>query len=219
MKFVRYFFYIGWNWNFPLAWFIVKHEIRGEEKYGINTVGIDDLKTSVPSEELEHASIYQPVNYYTAERLFKSIEEQDLEGSFLDVGCGKGRVLAIAAEHGFTDVIGIDFSPKLCHEAVSLAEILEEKHADVAITIDCLDARDYDLPENVSVIFLFNPFDEMVMTDFVEKVLQSLKEFPRRLKVLYANPQCKKQWLDAGFQEISSFKKMEYLQGSVLVNI
>jgi SAM-dependent methyltransferase len=217
MKFIKYFFYIGWNWSFSLAWFIVKHEIRGEEKYGIETVGIDDLRTSVPSEELEHASIYQPVNYYTAERLFESIDREDLQGAFLDVGCGKGRVLALAAAYGFTDIIGIDFSPKLCHEAIALADEVEHKYPSANITIDCLDAREYDIPENVSVIFMFNPFNDLVMTDFLERVSETLLDYPRKLKVLYANPQCKKQWLNAGFEEISAFKKMEYLQGSVLV--
>jgi hypothetical protein len=54
------------------------------------------------------------------------------------------------------------------------------------------------------------------MKVFIQKVFESLCRKNRPLKVLYANPQCKQQWLDAGFREIASFIKMRYLQGSVL---
>jgi SAM-dependent methyltransferase len=33
---------------------------------------------------------------------------------FLDIGCGKGRALIIATEYGFKDLIGVDYSAKLC---------------------------------------------------------------------------------------------------------
>jgi SAM-dependent methyltransferase len=62
----------------------------------------------------EHASIYQPVNFYTAETLFESIDKEDTIGTFLDMGCGKGRVLAMAAAYGFKEIIGVDLSPQLC---------------------------------------------------------------------------------------------------------
>jgi len=84
------------------------------------------------------------------------------------------------------------------------------------MTIECTDARHYFIPERVGVIFLFNPFDAIVMEEFIQKVFESLYRKNRPLKVLYANPQCKQQWLDAGFKEIASFVKLRYLQGSVL---
>jgi 2-polyprenyl-3-methyl-5-hydroxy-6-metoxy-1,4-benzoquinol methylase len=34
--------------------------------------------------------------------------------TFIDIGCGKGRVLLMAAEHGFRKIIGIDFAADLC---------------------------------------------------------------------------------------------------------
>ncbi len=51
---------------------------------------------------------------------------------------------------------------------------------------------------------------------FIQKVSESLYRKYRPLKVLYANPQCKQQWLEAGFTETASFVKLKYLQGSVL---
>lgn len=202
-----------------MAWFIVRWEIKGEKKYAVDTIGIDDLVSSVSVADRQHASIYQPVNYYTAEQLFAYLKPQDAKGTFLEVGCGKGRVLAMAAAFGFTDIIGIELSPKLCHEAIELCDSIEQKHPDAYISIECVDAREYDIPDTVSVIFLFNPFDSVVMADFLERVAQTLQERPRMLKVLYANPQCKQQWLDAGFKQTNYFRKMRLLEGALLENI
>ena len=215
-NYLSYFFYIGWNWSFSLAFFIIRHEIKGEKKYGVNTIGIDDLHTSVGEDDREHASIYQPVNYYTAEQLFDQLSTEDVNGGFLDIGCGRGRVLAIAAAYGFTKITGIDFSPKLCHEAIQLCDDIEARYPKASIVIDCADAREFLIPKNVTVLFLFNPFDKLVMVDFIKQVMKTVKENPRNIKVLYANPQCKKEWLEAGFEETFYFQKMKLLEGSIL---
>lgn len=70
VQYISYFFYIGANWNFRLAFFIIKHEVRGERKYNLNTCTINNLKTSVAKPLLRHASIYQPVNFFYCRMAF-----------------------------------------------------------------------------------------------------------------------------------------------------
>jgi SAM-dependent methyltransferase len=219
MRYLLYFFYLAWYWGFRLAHFIVRHEISGEKKYGIRTIGIDTLSGIVSVEDRKHVSKYEPVNYYTSSRLFDYLQPADFTTTFLDAGCGKGRLLAMGAAYGFTDIIGIDLSKKLCDTAATVCRSIKTKYPNTSITIKCVDARYYCIPETVGVIFLFNPFDEVVMNEFIKKVSESLHLKNRPLKVLYANPQCKQLWLEAGFKEIASFVKMKYLQGSVLTRI
>ncbi|MVT12382.1 methyltransferase domain-containing protein [Chitinophaga tropicalis] len=216
MRYILYFLYLGWHWGIAMACFVIWHEVHGEKKYGIRTIGTDDLSTDVSEEDREHATMYEPVNYYTATWLFDHLQPADLQTSLLDVGCGKGRILAVGAAYGFRNMTGIDFSPGLCRDATALAGMIKNKYPDTSITIACEDARYYDIPETTGVIFLFNPFNEVIMETFIRKVNESLLRKQRPLKVLYANPQCKDQWLAAGFKETASFVKLRYLKGSVL---
>ena len=216
MRYLLYFLYLEWYWGFRLAQFIIRYEISGEKKYGIRTIGFDNLPGAVSAEDRKHLSMYEPVNYYTSSRLFDYLQPADFKTTLLDAGCGKGRLLAMGAAYGFSDIIGIDFSKKLCDAADKVCKTVKSRYPDTMVTIACADARSYDIPETVGVIFLFNPFDAVVMEEFIKKVTESLNRKNRPLKILYANPLCKQQWLDAGFKEIASFVKLRYLQGSVM---
>src|ERR1700710_2266387 len=131
MRYIKYFLYLAWHWNLRLAIFIIRHEIKGEKKYGISTIGIDDLRKTIPDHVLIHASVYQPINYYIAEELFDQLVLEDIQGALLDLGCGKGRVLAIAAAYGFKEIIGVDFSPALCEDAEAIAIMVMDDYEGV----------------------------------------------------------------------------------------
>ena len=60
--------------------------------------------------------------------------------------------------------------------------------ADVAIAT--ADARDYELPNDVTHLFLFNPFDKAIVTAVLAKVRDSLDAHPRPLSIIYALPKC-----------------------------
>ena len=219
MRYLLYFFYLEWYWGFRLARFIIRYEISGEKKYGIHTLGLWGLPRALSFEDRKHFSRYEPLNYYTSSRLFNYLKPADVHTGFLDVGCGKGRLMAMAAAYGFSDIMGIEFSKKLCEAASKVCGSIKTKYPNTSFDIEYADARYYTIPESVGVIFLFNPFDGLIMEQFIRRVLESLDRKSRPLKILYANPQCKQLWLDAGFRETDSFVKWRYLQGSVLEKI
>lgn len=216
MRYLLYFLYVGWHWGLALAIFVIRYEIRGEKKYAIRTIGTDNLTADVSREDRKHVAMYEPVNYYTATWLFDHLQPADLTTTLLDVGCGRGRVLAMGAAYGFTSLAGIDLSPRLYNAALKMRDLLYDRYQHITIDLACQDARTYTIPETVGVIFLFNPFDQVIMAEFIGKVEESLRRKQRPLKILYANPQCKQQWLDAGFEETASFVKMNFLKGCIL---
>ena len=212
MKYFKYFFYLAYNWNIKIAWHIIIQEIKGEKKYGIDTTGKDDL-TSLEKRDIdiEHATIYMPISYNLLEEIFTQLAIKKLN-HFLDIGCGKGRALCVAAHHGFKKITGVDFSKEFCTAAELNLIKTQQQLATLEYKIFNNDAFYFDIPSDVDCIFLFNPFDEIIMSGVVENIMISLEESPRDLIIVYANPLHNELFLGQGFVEIYHTKKLKYLE-------
>ena len=214
ISYLKYFFYVAFNWNIVIAIYIIYHEIKGEKKYGIQTIGIDHLE-ELESQHLDNATIYMPAVYPMLEIIFEKVNVKNLH-HLLDIGCGKGRAICVAAANDCKKVSGIDFSKELCMDAVNNLSIIQQKHPALQVKIINSDAFTYPIPADVDCIFLFNPFDDYLMIGVVKNIEQSLNQYPRPLKIIYANPLCKSHFLDAGFEETFHSKKMRYIEVSIL---
>lgn len=220
MKFadyLKYFFFIGKHWNYRLALFTIYYEIKGEKKYKINTGKIDFLKNEkIESGNLKHASIYQASSYYLISKAFDYLKDEKVNNGLVDFGCGKGRVLSVAAFYDFKKITGIDFSKKLCDEANKNIEKIKPSFPKVHFKIICEDAVLYTIENDDHVFFFFNPFGETVMLKVVKNILQSLKQNPRKVFIVYLNPLHKEIFLSAGFIEEYYFLKMEFMEISIM---
>jgi len=215
-QFIKYFFYLASNWNLRIAWHIINNEIRGEKKYGIHTTGADELHSlEAKGVDISHATIYMPASYDMLETVFAEIKKYKLS-HFLDIGCGKGRAMCVAAHYNFEKLTGIDFSKELCSEAKANLGSVKKNRPLISYNIINNDAFYYEIPGSVDCIFLFNPFDEMIMSGVIENIDISLEKNPRNLYIIYLNPLNKKQFLANGYEEIFYTKKMKYLEGSIL---
>lgn len=217
INYIKYFFFIGTRWNFTLAAFTIYHEIRGEKKYQIDTSSIDYLQgEKIESNNLDHASIYQGANYYLIEQALKFLRDENANNSITDFGCGKGRIMVVAACYGFTTINGVDFAPSLCREAKRNIEKVKTLFPSSTFKIVCGDAVNYKIEKDTNVFFFFNPFDEVIMLQVVKNILYSLKENDRKVYVVYINPLHKDIFLSAGFTEEYYLMKMKYLELSIL---
>ena len=216
LLYLRYFIYISFNWNIRLAWFTISHEIRGEKKYRINTIRIEDLKKiSIAGDNVKNAEMYQGANYYLLETMFQKLKELHAGDKFVDVGCGKGRVLVVAAHYSFSKLTGIDFAQSICDEAKKNTDPLFNLFPDINVNIICADAMYYQYEKDIDVFFLFNPFNEVVMKEVVKNIVVSITS-PRKIYVVYLNPVQKKIFLEAGFKEIYAVKKLRLIEGVIL---
>lgn len=218
-KYFRYFYFIGTNWNFKLAFFTIYHEIKGEKKYSINTIKIDRLHhAEIKSNNLIHSSIYQGVGYYALEKAFDYLKSINANKNIVDFGSGKGRVIAVAAYYGFKNITGIEFAQSLCIEAEKNIEGIKSFYPATNFKIICDDAVNYKIENDTNVFFFFNPFDEVVMLDVAKNMLHSLKQKPRKIHIVYVNPLHNEIFLSAGFKEEFYMRKMEYIELSILSN-
>jgi SAM-dependent methyltransferase len=215
-SYIKYFFYLTFKWDIKIAMHLLKHEVKGEKKYGINTIGTDELKLlEEKGIDIDHATIYMPVSY----DLLEETCHHPLKGGkshFLDIGCGKGRAMCVAAHYGFKKVTGIDFSKDLCTAAEKNLSLTKKIIPDLQYKIINNDAFYFEIPEDVDCIFMFNPFDDVIMSGVAENILESFEANPRTITLIYANPMYKQELLDVGFKQIYHTQKMIYLEAVIL---
>lgn len=214
--FLRYFFYLGINWNWRIATSIIKQEIEGEKIYGINTTGADELASLAKKGiDTSHATIYMPISYVLLNTLLKQLPTKPVK-HFLDIGCGKGRILCVAAHNGINKVSGVDISKDLCADATANLELTKVQFPLLEYAIFTKDAMNFEIAADVDCIFLFNPFDVVVMGAVVYNIMESAQENPRDITVIYANPLYQDLFEEEGFVETYHTKEMKYLEAAIL---
>ena len=76
LNYLRYYFYLLYNWDAGIAFHIIRNEVRGEKKYNINSTGADSLKSlEKKGIDITHATIYMPVSFDLLEQFFEEIKQ------------------------------------------------------------------------------------------------------------------------------------------------
>lgn len=102
---------------------------------------------------------------------------------FVDIGCGRGRVLRCAARTRIAGVIGIEDIRELCEDArKNLGRI---RHPRVSARVIHGRAEDFDYGSG-SVFFLFNPFGPATLRRVLAEIEPTIANRP--IKIIYANP-------------------------------
>lgn len=109
--------------------------------------------------------------------------------TFIDLGCGKGRPLMVAASYGFRRLVGVDISPA----CIAVARRNIERHGPERIDpsrvdLAVRDAQDFVFPDGPLVVYLFNPFPRPVLEQVLANLERSLTERPRQAAIVYLNP-------------------------------
>jgi len=109
--------------------------------------------------------------------------------TFVDLGSGKGRTLLIASGFPFRRIIGVEADP--CLDAIArlnLARYRTRHQKCNLVTSVCADVRDFELPADPLIIYLFNPFTEKVIRKVLANVQDSLRRKPRPVFMVYLRP-------------------------------
>jgi len=162
-------------------------------KYGIDTRSWSELNgLTIESDNLKRGVRYQPTRVLPVRKLLQSIKPMIPDhGTFVDIGCGKGRILLIASEFGFATVRGIEFAHELCEIARNNCAVYRGKTGVVTeFQIIESDVVDYTVNDDENVFFMFNPFDDVVMNKVLNNIATSLEIQPRKIWIIYHNPEC-----------------------------
>lgn len=160
-------------------------------------LGVETRRADVPGAEAVAAARFVDSEAYTATpsrqfiRLLHALPiETPADYTFVDLGCGKGLTLLLAARHGFGAVRGVELDPRLAAVAEKNVRSFaagDPRYAGV-LSVTTGDAADHPLPTGPTVVFLFNPFGEHTLRAASVTMRRSLAASPRPFFVAYYNP-------------------------------
>lgn len=175
---------------------IVPLERNFDKLYGVRTagrVGAPELGIS------REANEYGPTPVRPFLSLIRKLPIRYSEWHFIDIGCGRGRGVILAATFPFQSAAGVELSPSLVETAQSNVAAFRKDPRCVTSSVDIFraDALSFPIP-SPSVVYLNSPFYGSMMARFVEHLLAS----PSQAYVVYWNPRCRAMFLRPEFQEI-----------------
>lgn len=161
-----------------------------DRKLGIDASGRTetwDLGSEGPN--ATHSYVYLGAPHLVLDFIFQRLNIVVSRFTFVDLGSGKARVVLRAATYPFRQCEGVELSRKVhdvAVENVARAERTGALRSPVVVLNE--DALEYRLPATPMVLFFFNPFDRVVLKQFMEKLERSLRDNPRECYFIYLNP-------------------------------
>jgi hypothetical protein len=157
-----------------------------ERRYGVRTAGkilLDEFGLAA-----EDRVYYIPANWRTLRKTLQR-DEVGPDDVFIDLGSGMGRmVLEAAASYPFKRVIGVELAQELHEIARSNVDNTRIRLKCKNIELVQSDVLEYEIPDDVSIVFMNNPFRGPVFAAAVANLIASVDAHPRPVKLIYGNP-------------------------------
>jgi hypothetical protein len=113
---------------------------------------------------------------------------------FVDLGSGKGIVLLIAGRLPFRRVIGVDIDEELDRSAKENIERAAGRLRAAEVTSVAASVLEWPVPDDLSVVYMFNPFTGKTFHEAMERIFDSYDRKPRELRIIYGYP-AEHDWL------------------------
>jgi predicted RNA methylase len=172
--------------RFVMAW--RQSEARNnpfDAQLGTETGGTVPLfRLDIDSPNVTYGRHYTATPSESIHNAIRALPEDLRDFTFVDLGCGKGRVLLVAADYAFKEIIGVEFARELVHIACANCQGVNR----VKVLVD--DAANFKLPSGKLVVYMFNPFGGPVM----DAVIQNLLQHDELVYVIYYNPLCEQMF-------------------------
>ena len=153
-----------------------------EYRLGLSTHG---LYNWLPGNWSTDEHLYYYATSYR--RIFRILDALRLGRSdtFIDLGCGKGRVTCCASLYPVGEVIGIEDVQELCAVAENNLRILEPRRAKTRI-VHCR-AEEFDYSTG-TVMYMFHPFGQRTLAAVLSQLALGVQLNPRHVRIVYVNP-------------------------------
>jgi len=159
-------------------------------RHNVHTCGIVSLdQLTIKGDNARYGVRYEPSHPKFLIETLRTLAIQHGHYTFIDLGSGKGRVLLMASEFPFREVIGVEFAQELHEiacENIRRYRRASQKTRNVRSVHD--DAILFEFPASPLVLFLANPFGPGVLVPVLRRLQDSLASHPRDAVILYETP-------------------------------
>jgi len=158
-------------------------------KFGLDTSSDVELDNLVfISENKKEGENYGTISPLLFNKIMRTIPI-GTDDVFIDFGSGKGRILLLASQFGFCKIKGVEFSPEL--NIIAQNNILKwmryfpnTKGKFQLIESDVLL---YKFNHTENILYLYNPFSEMILIPLLQNIQKSMKYYERQIFIIYVN--------------------------------
>lgn len=114
----------------------------------------------------------------------------------IDIGCGKGALLWVFSKYAFGQIAGLEYSKALC-------EICSENMKKLDLNVDIIngDANFYNDYDRYNYMYLYNPFQGAIMTNFINNLHECIVRSSRKIRIIYKSCLSRRffeKWLSGG---------------------
>lgn len=160
-----------------------------DRTFGVDTGGmIPARRKDIDSANWVHASAYIPMDPIDLPKMLAGTGVDVERSVFVDLGCGKGRVVLLAAGMPWKKVVGVEFSRTLADIARKNLTTYTGNRVCRDVEIVTGDAAEYPWPADPLVVFMYHPFDATVMQRVSDALVATERAVPRRIFVIYWKP-------------------------------
>lgn len=150
---------------------------------------------------------YEPSGWGYLRRVLRrrDVSEDDV---FLDIGCGKGRILLQAAgRYRFRRVVGIEIAPELVEVARENLAAAAGRLRTREVEVIQADATRTPIPDDVTVAYMYLPFVGEAFARTIDAIEASLDRAPRRFRLIFCCPLLEDRVTASGrFRLVESFR-------------
>lgn len=166
-----------------------------------------DFQSPHKSKDLNYASHHPLVTKLALAAL--DIDHRNY--TFIDFGCGKGRVLLLASEFPYRKIVGLEFAPQLARTAQQNVQTYRSKTMKCHdISVVCTDVANYTLPSEPDILYFYNPFSPEVMRLVAEEISRSLQRSQRDVRLVVTGPVPSRERTSCAFPQFKRLCRERY---------
>jgi SAM-dependent methyltransferase len=183
-----------------------------DRRYGTDTGGsVSTANLGIADDAVrKQAILYLPSPARVTRWMLDTLRLDYSQYSFVDLGCGKGRVLLIASTYSFRRVIGVEISQELSRIARENVARVPASVRKSDVEVQTIDAATIRFPPTNLLVHMYHPFGSELTRVVLRRLEESVRLDPRKVTVAYLLYDDAITAVDAVFAEFPWLKRQRY---------